>query len=736
MINYLDSTATNLYDKKCISYQTLNTIGGGISGPISPAVNLTGTTMFSVFAKNGNNLNAVLQIYSGSTPGVVTTKNKVEIFQSFLGVSYTTNGATASITNCYDFNVPSISAIVGGSGTQSVINNIDLNIYSGTNFNTLVGRSTGVTNTNLNSIGFGKQSLFDYGGEILEIVVYDRVLSTPEYNGVLTYLKNKYSYSTWIAPYVDADAQNYINAVIATGGTLNNNQKLAINKLFINLKDAGLYNSLDVFYPMMGGTSGSTSLNAIRTNSQFDITWNNVSNFTFNSSGVTNNGSGYGNTNYNPSVQSSPTNNGYGYYIVGGNIGGGNGEVLPLAAYDGSINSPYQNSGANVIGIYGYTNLRTGTDITFTGSSYNGSYIATINSTPIKSLYYNYSNLGNRQTTSGSPIGTSALPNQPYYMFVLNLNGAPYTGQFYTGRFQFAFMGDTLTSAQVETIDDIINEFQTELGRNTYGKNIFDADAQIYLDSVISAGGTGITLSVSAATNTLFQELKSAGIYNSLLAFYPVLGGTQNSTALNGNRTNSAYDITWRDPSQMTFEYSGVSKTNGNADTGGGNTFIIPNSNLTIGNRHMCMYVNKDNGIVLNGYEMGGGAGAENVVIFNYNNGGTGYFAFGGGYKTYAGTNTGFAYTQLSGSTSPYNMLGYKNGVQVINTTSTDAMGAKYLSVLCDNRTAVPGFDTGSEATDKRMCWASYGDNLSLSKLTQYETIINTFQTTLGRNTY
>jgi hypothetical protein len=264
----------------------------------------------------------------------------------------------------------------------------------------------------------------------------------------------------------------------------------------------------------------------------------------------------------------------------------------------------------------------------------------------------------------------------------------------------------------------------------------FDPDAAAYLSAVVAAGGTGMTPTISAATDTLFTQLKSAGIYNSLLAFYPVLGGKELSTALNGKRTNSAYDINWPNPAEMTFEYSGVSKTSGGIGSAGGNTFIIPDNNLTIGNRHMCMYVNKDNGIIGNGYEMGGGAGAENVVIFNYNNSGTGYFAFGGGYKTYAGTDTGFAYTQVSGATSPYTMLGYKNTTQVINTTSTDTMGDKYLSVLCDNRAVVPSFNTGNEASDKRMCWASYGDSLTTTQILQYGTIINQFQTTLGRNTY
>jgi hypothetical protein len=81
-------------------------------------------------------------------------------------------------------------------------------------------------------------------------------------------------------------------------------------------------------------------------------------------------------------------------------------------------------------------------------------------------------------------------------------------------------------------------------------------------------------------------------------------------------------------------------------------------------------------------------------------------------------------------------MLGYKNGVQVVNTTSTDALSNLYLSVLCDNRTATPGFNSGIERSNKRMAWGSYGDNLTATEITDYEIIVNTFQTTLGRNSY
>jgi hypothetical protein len=115
----------------------------------------------------------------------------------------------------------------------------------------------------------------------------------------------------------------------------------------------------------------------------------------------------------------------------------------------------------------------------------------------------------------------------------------------------------------------------------------------------------------------------------------------------------------------MAFDYSGASRTSGSGDSSGGNTFIIPNTGLTIGNRHMCIYTNLDTGLYPTGYELGGGNGVDNALIISYGES-TGYFSFGA-YQTYTNpTLIGFYYTQVSGSTSPYNMVGYQNGVQVI----------------------------------------------------------------------
>jgi hypothetical protein len=71
-----------------------------------------------------------------------------------------------------------------------------------------------------------------------------------------------------------------------------------------------------------------------------------------------------------------------------------------------------------------------------------------------------------------------------------------------------------------------------------------DPDAEAFLNAVVATGGT-IDATITSAVNTLFTDLKSTGIYNELLAFYPAVGSTEASTALNGIRTSNQFDILW-----------------------------------------------------------------------------------------------------------------------------------------------------------------------------------------------
>jgi hypothetical protein len=260
------------------------------------------------------------------------------------------------------------------------------------------------------------------------------------------------------APPFDADAAAYLSAILLTGGTLSPTISAATNTLFTELKSNSLYNDIDVLYLMVGETAASTALNALRTKSQFDITWSNVGNLTFNTSGVTNNSNGYGNTNYNPSVEASATNTSWGIYHTAGNMGGETYSFGAASTAGGVRLNNHYFVGGNNMTIYGYSNSYVSMIAT---ASAQGSWIGTFNSSNLKNLARN-----GVSSTAVSADGTVALVNLKYYLFTLNINNAPYNP--FTGRIQSFFITKYLTPAQVTTFDTIINTFQTSLGRNFY----------------------------------------------------------------------------------------------------------------------------------------------------------------------------------------------------------------------------------------------------------------------------
>ena len=269
-------------------------------------------------------------------------------------------------------------------------------------------------------------------------------------------------------PASDADADAYILAVTTAGGTLSAGEETAIQTLFTSLKSNSLYSKLDLFYPMMGGTSASTALNAIRGNSAYDITWN--GSLTFNSSGVTGTGTNgdYGNTNYNWSTEAASNSVAWGIYNTAGNFGQNSGEIYSHGAYDGTyLNTNVGNNitmelrGWEVFEDYG------GTQIAVPRTT-DGQAVGTFNtSTSTKKLYWNADVPGYLSGARVVSLGIG-LANQTEFLFTLNINGSPYSGNYWDGRLSFFWIGEYLNDTEVETISTIITTFNTDLSRQVY----------------------------------------------------------------------------------------------------------------------------------------------------------------------------------------------------------------------------------------------------------------------------
>ena len=123
-------------------------------------------------------------------------------------------------------------------------------------------------------------------------------------------------------------------------------------------------------------------------------------------------------------------------------------------------------------------------------------------------------------------------------------------------------------------------------GRTPVGGSAYDADAQAFFDRVTTAGGT-LTTTEKNATNQLVLDMKSAGIWSSMKAIYPMVGSSAASCAQ--NLKSSSFTGTFT--SGWTFSASGIK---GNGTTTYMNTFLSPNGNISLNSGHLSYYTNEN----------------------------------------------------------------------------------------------------------------------------------------------
>jgi len=263
-------------------------------------------------------------------------------------------------------------------------------------------------------------------------------------------------------------------------------------------------------------------------------------------------------------------------------------------------------------------------------------------------------------------------------------------------------------------------------------------EAETYLASVLAAGGTGITPTVSAATRTLFTSLVSNGLYDLLDVFYPMLGGVAASTALNGKRTSgTTYDLRY---SGGGFSYSASGAT-GNGTSSYANTNYL--NTLTIQNDYsMGLYQfsnntpSKTEEVIMGAFSTTGNLPSLQIAT-NLNP--SLYFMRSGqnGAATTAsngGNVTGFYALTRTGSTSS-SLFRNGNTTPILTATNsyTESVTGLNIFLWTMNFEGVP-YSNGY--ANQTLNFAFIGKGLTASQISTLSTIINSFQTTLGRNTY
>jgi len=257
-----------------------------------------------------------------------------------------------------------------------------------------------------------------------------------------------------------------------------------------------------------------------------------------------------------------------------------------------------------------------------------------------------------------------------------------------------------------------------------------DADATTYLNAVISNGGT-LNSTLSAATQTLFYNLKQASLYTKLYAMYPILGGVAGSHMLNAKNpvnTNAAYRIAFS--GTVTHSASGMT---GNGTTGWGNTNF--KGTQYVNNMSMGVYINAT-GSTTTGVQMG----------CDSTNGTNSYIQLDSSANLFKGAvynrslntpsvgltgKTGFYAVSKTGTTTNiYN----QNGVSsTATTTNPDFNASVNLALMAYNNGIEFGGGVQSYSND-RIAFAYMSSGLTITELTTLRNIVQTFETSCGRN--
>ena len=259
----------------------------------------------------------------------------------------------------------------------------------------------------------------------------------------------------------DADAQAYINKVIAEGGTLSSPNQTAINNLYVSLKANSLYTELAYMYPFMGGTPASHAVCGINPNTAgYTLTWSayltNPASHT--SAGInTTGGNGFGDMGVNTVVLHSSVNSvTLGAYISTATTNDGG---FVLAKVTGNFTSP-QRYQLNIP--FDFNNVYVGVgDAVFAGYN-NGSapvgrwYGSRTSSTSL-TLYKNGSSVATNTATN-----TGALSATPPQFFSADSST---NNNSFTGVCGFIFAGNGFSGAQVSTFDGILSTYLTAIGR-------------------------------------------------------------------------------------------------------------------------------------------------------------------------------------------------------------------------------------------------------------------------------
>lgn len=382
----------------------------------------------------------ILSYASGSGTGSITFElDYSSSTQTAVLLAYSATGS-AQIVHRVTGSVPTGSwSIINASFGNSVVG-----MYVNgrpTDYVLITGSTVGYNASNRLYLGgtFGITSSY-YTGSMASFFSYN----TDVPNAQLVQNYNAYATRFGLPPSVlapvatDPDAFRFLEIANITDPT----QALAVSNLVISLKGAGLWTLLRAAYPLVGGNATSHKYNLINP-ATYPVLWN--GGVTHTSLGVVGDGSGYGNTQFIPTALPQDSIH-IGVYAQSGATSGGQ-HIGGLTRATGIVYF----DGLQWLGGQLYAHIN---------NANNGGGPSGLLLTSKGAIILQRRDSGNvRGYVQGATAGTTGWPSTGIYTNVLifGRNAATYS---------FAHIGEGLTDAQAISLQNIIQTFQTTLGRS------------------------------------------------------------------------------------------------------------------------------------------------------------------------------------------------------------------------------------------------------------------------------
>ena len=247
----------------------------------------------------------------------------------------------------------------------------------------------------------------------------------------------------------DQDAQAFFNRVIAAGGALTLTEQSAIAQLVIDMKTAGIWNSMKAIYPMVGASAAACAQNL--KSSSFTGTF--TSGWTFASTGVTPNGtSAYMSTNLNPSTSLTNNNLHFSYYSRT-NISEARQDFNASNALV-STSEIFLTMFSNIL--YFTANIFAPNTASISVANTLGFVIGNTTANNVRNIWK-----GGTKLATDTSTNTTALPN---ITALLSARANPIQ-EFSSKQQAFASIGDGLTDTQASNFYTAVQAFQTSLSR-------------------------------------------------------------------------------------------------------------------------------------------------------------------------------------------------------------------------------------------------------------------------------